>query len=230
VKNKSAILNIVLALIIIILIVQLVGKKGVQKRKDIRQGNVEEKSDNKESNPIIAANATLTTIFNRKSVRHYTGRRVSQEQLTLLVNAGMAAPTAADKRPWAFIVVQDRNMLNQLADVLPYAKMLKTASAAIVVCGDLSKALKKDAQPYWIQDCSAASENILLAAESIGLGAVWTGVTPILEREKAVGKLLKTPTNIIPFNVIAVGYPEGIEKPKNKWDKSILHWEKWSGK
>ncbi len=172
-------------------------------------------------------NETLTTIFNRKSVRNYTNRKVSKEQLTILSKAGMAAPTAVDKRPWAFIAITEREMLDQLADSLPYAKMLSKATAAIVVCGDLDKALSGDAQPYWVQDCSAATENILLAAESMGLGAVWTGVHPITEREKTVRNILKFPDSIVPLCVIAIGYPTGTEKPKDKWDPSILHWERW---
>jgi flavin reductase (DIM6/NTAB) family NADH-FMN oxidoreductase RutF/nitroreductase len=172
-------------------------------------------------------NDVLTTIFERKSVRNYTSQQVSKEQLTLLVKAGMAAPTAVDKRPWAFVAVTDRTMLNQLADVLPYAQMLRTATSAIVVCGDLSKALEGDAQAYWVQDCSAATQNILLAAEGIGLGAVWTGVHPIKDREDLVRKAINAPSHIVPLNVIAVGYPTGQDKPKDKWDETILHWEKW---
>ncbi len=175
----------------------------------------------------MITNETLVTIFNRKSVRHYTSEKVSQEQLTMMIKAGMAAPTAVDKRPWAYVAIQDRAVLDELAETLPYAKMLKQATAAIVVCGDLSKALDGDAQPYWVQDCSAATQNILLAAESMGLGAVWTGVHPIKDRELEVQTILNIPTDKIPLNVIAIGYPTGEEQPKDKWDESILHWNKW---
>jgi len=174
-----------------------------------------------------ALNETLETIFERKSVRHYTSEKVSKEQLALLVKAGMAAPSAMDKRPWAFVVISERNLLDQLAGMLPYGKMLKNANAALVVCGDLHKALEGEAQPYWVQDCSAATQNILLAAESMGLGAVWTGVHPIKEREEEVRKIIGAPGHIVPLNVIAIGYPEGREKPKDKWDETNLHWEKW---
>ncbi len=177
--------------------------------------------------PTNYANSTLATIYNRKSVRHYTDRKVTKEQITALVKAGMAAPSAVDKRPWAFVAVSERSMLDSLAAVLPYAKMLKQASAAIVVCGDMDKALKGNEQAYWVQDCSAASQNILLAAESMGLGAVWTGVHPIKEREDDVKKVLNAPESIVPLNVIVVGYPTGQEKPKDKWDESNVHWEKW---
>jgi flavin reductase (DIM6/NTAB) family NADH-FMN oxidoreductase RutF/nitroreductase len=177
--------------------------------------------------PEIYANPTLAVIHNRKSVRSYTNRPVSRELLSELVKAGMAAPSAVDKRPWAFVAITDRAMLDKLADVLPYAQMLREATAAIVVCGDMNKALSGDLQAYWVQDCSAATQNILLAAESMGLGAVWTGVHPVVDREKVVVDILGAPEHIVPLNVIAVGYPAGLQKPKNKWDASILHWERW---
>lgn len=177
--------------------------------------------------PQTFDNPTMVTIFNRKSVRHFTEQPVSVEQLKLLVQAGMAAPTAVNKQPWAFIAIKDRQMLDKLGDALPYAKMLKQAAAAIVVCGDLTKALEDEAQAYWIQDCSAASENILLAAESLGLGAVWTGVHPIKEREDAVRQTLNAPETIVPLNVIVIGYPTGEDKPKNKWNEANVHWEHW---
>ncbi|WP_439182843.1 flavin reductase [Carboxylicivirga taeanensis] len=177
--------------------------------------------------PSIHPNPTLATIYNRKSVRHYTSELVAEEQLNELLRAGMAAPTAMDKRPWAFVVVRERALLDSLAANLPYAKMLQQATAAIVVCGDLTKTLDGDAQQYWIQDCSAATQNILLAAESMGLGAVWTGVHPRQERIETVTGLLKIPETAIPLNVIAVGHPTGVDQPKDKWDETTIHWERW---
>ena len=117
----------------------------------------------------------LTVIHRRKSVRKYLDKPVSKEQLTILMKAAMAAPTAMDKRPWVFVAVTERALLDSLAEGLPYTKMLKNAPAAIIVCGDTRKALNSD---VCVQDCSAASENLLLAAEAIGLGAVWTGIYP----------------------------------------------------
>jgi nitroreductase len=147
--------------------------------------------------------------------------------LTLLVKAGMAAPSAIDKRPWAFVAITDRKTLNHLAGVLPYSKMLKQATAAISVCVDLNRTLEGENHPFWVQDCSAATENILLAAESMGLGTVWTAAYPIKEREDRVKSALHMPDHIIPLNVIAVGYPTGVEKPRDKWDATHLHWDKW---
>lgn len=117
----------------------------------------------------------------------------------------MAAPTAVNKQPWAFVVVDDRKVLDKLAAELPYAKMTAQAPLAIVVCGDLSKALNGETDRYWMLDCSAASENLLLAAESMGLGAVWTAVYPENDRIAKVRSVLSLPDHIIPFNLIPVG-------------------------
>ncbi|MDD3667568.1 MAG: nitroreductase family protein, partial [Bacteroidales bacterium] len=117
----------------------------------------------------------MENILNRKSVRKYTKEEVKKEQLEMLVRAGMAAPSARNSQPWLFFVIDDRTILDNLAKQLPNAKMLLSAKAAIVVCGNLQKALEGDGREFWVQDCSAATQNILLAAESMGLGAVWTG-------------------------------------------------------
>ncbi len=169
----------------------------------------------------------LSVIHSRKSVRNFVPQKtVSKEDLQLLVKAGMAAPTAANKQPWAFIVVTERAVLDTLAGGLPYAKMLKDVGAAIVVCGDLTKAIESEPE-FWVQDCSAATENILLAVEAMGLGAVWTGVYPGKERVMFVQKALLLPENIIPLNVIPVGYSAGGDAAKDKWKEENLHWEKW---
>jgi len=170
---------------------------------------------------------TLTVIHSRKSVRAYTGKPVAKKDLEILVRAGMAAPTAVDKRPWAFVIVTDKAVLEQLAQGMPYSKMIVQAGSAIVVCGMLEKTLEGEAQEFWVQDCSAAAENILLAAEALGLGAVWTGAYPVKERIAFLQKTLGIPENVIPLNLIAVGYPQGVEKPKDKFDPAAIHWQKW---
>lgn len=205
--NLQKITNIILALCILMLIIMLNRKKDT---------TMDDKGNN-----------TLEIIHQRKSVRNYTDKEVSKEQLEQLVKAGMAAPTAVNKQPWAFIVINDKATLNELGDKLPYAKMAKKASAAIVVCGDLSKTLEGWEQEFWIQDCAAASQNILLAAESMSLGAVWTAAYPAEDRMATVSKTLNLPEHIIPLNVIPIGYPSGIEKPKDKWKSENLHWNKW---
>ncbi|MCE1246108.1 MAG: nitroreductase family protein [Firmicutes bacterium] len=173
------------------------------------------------------SNPAIEVIMKRKSVREYTAQPVSKEDLDILIRAGMAAPTAGNKQPWEFVVITDRKTLDKLADQLEYAKMLKDAKAAIAVCGVPKLSFPGKDSEYWIQDCSAATENILLAAEAINLGAVWTGVHPVQERIEAVRSTLNLPSDIIPLNVIAIGHPTGKEKPKNKYKPERIHWEKY---
>ncbi|MRT92921.1 nitroreductase family protein [Ancylomarina sp. 16SWW S1-10-2] len=171
------------------------------------------------------ANETLKTIHNRKSVRHFTDAPVSKAQLELLIKAGMAAPTAVNRQPWAFYVVRDKAVLNRLSEQLPYAKMLTQAQAAIVVCGDMDRAGNLKDKGYWVHDCAAATENILLAAESIGLGAVWTASYPYDDRTVAVINELNLPKKHIPLNVIPIGYPTGEDQPKDKWKPEYVIWK-----
>jgi len=175
----------------------------------------------------FAQNQALEVIHSRKSVRNYTGAQVNKDDLLVLVKAAMAAPTAMDRRPWAFVIVTDKDVLGKLAEGLPFTKMLVQAGAGIVVCGVMEKAPEGEGRDYWVQDCSAATENLLLAAESMGLGAVWTGVYPNKERVEFVRTALGIPEGVIPLNVVPVGYPAGSEKPKDKFDASNVHWEKW---
>ncbi len=184
--------------------------------------------------PVVSSSAAssgsdaLSVIHNRKSVRKYIADKpISKDDLNILLKAGMAAPTAADKRPWAFVVVTEREKLNALADGLEYGKMLKEAPAAIVVCGVPERMLPDAAKDFWVQDCSAATQNILLAAEAIKLGAVWIGCYPLQERLPNIRKILNIPEVMIPLNVISIGHPVGIEKPKNKYDEKNIHWNQW---
>lgn len=170
-------------------------------------------------------NETLEVIHNRKSVRHFTDQPVSKEQIETLLRAGMAAPSAVNRQPWVFYVVTKREILDTLSQQLPYAKMLAQAQAAIVVCGDMEKAGNLIDKGYWVHDCAAATENILLAAESIGLGAVWTASYPYDDRTKVVIKALNLPEKHIPLNVIPIGYPTGEDVPKNKWKPENIIWQ-----
>ncbi|MDR0364850.1 MAG: nitroreductase family protein [Bacteroidales bacterium] len=166
-------------------------------------------------------------IFERKSVRNYTEAAVEKEKLEKLMRAGMAAPSARNLQPWEFIAVTERSILDEMADGLPYCKMLTKAPAAIIVCGNMEKAATDVDKSYWVQDCAAASQNILLAAEATGLGAVWTAAFPYQERMDVVIKTLNLPEHIIPLNVIPVGYPTGKDKAKDKFKPENIHWEKW---
>ena len=168
----------------------------------------------------------LTVIHSRKSVRNFTGQAVSREALDTILRAGMAAPTAVGRQPWAFVVVTDRKTLDTLRDGLPYAKMLGKAGAAIIVCAMPEKAHDKKIE-FALIDSTCAGENILLAAEAIGLGAVWTAAYPYKDRMDVVRKALRIPDDVIPLNVIPVGHPTGIDKPKNKYNPENIRWEKW---
>lgn len=172
-------------------------------------------------------NAALENIMTRTSIRQYLpDRTISKDTVELLLRAAMSAPTAVNRQPWQFIVIDNRASLDSLAEVLPYAKMLEHASIAIVPCGDLSKAFEEEPS-YWIQDLSAATENLLLAAHSLGLGAVWTGVYPVKERMAAVSERLGLPANVIPLAVVPIGYPKGEHQPKDKWNPEAVHFNHW---
>ncbi len=175
----------------------------------------------------VRMNSTLKTIFGRKSVRSYTGAGVGKEQLLMLVKAGMAAPSAMDKRPWDFIIITDKEVLSALAEAMPYAQMANCASAGIVVTGDTTRQVGGRNSFACVLDCSAASENILLAAESMGLGAVWTGIYPNRERVAAARRILGIPEHVIPLNLIPIGVPDGKDKPKDKFDPGRIHENKW---
>ena len=181
----------------------------------------------KEGEGCNNSEVVLNNIHSRKSVRHFTTKKVSKEQLVTLAKAAMAAPTARNAQPWQIIAIDDRAILDSLCAVLPYAKMLEQAPAAMLVCGDMTKALEGEGRQFWIQDCSAATENLLLAAEGMGLGAVWTAVFPDNERLKGVCRVLQLPSYIIPLNVIPVGYPTGEDMPKIKWDEEKFHYNGW---
>ncbi len=168
----------------------------------------------------------LTVIHSRKSVRNFTGEPVNREMLEKIVRAGMAAPTAVNMQPWSFVIVTDRKTLDTLRDGLPYAKMLGKAGAAIVVCAIPEKAFEKKTE-FAVIDSTCAGENILLATEALGLGAVWTAAYPYQDRMDVVRKALDIPADIIPLNVIPVGHPTGTDQPKNKFKAENIHWEKW---
>lgn len=171
----------------------------------------------------------LSVIHSRKSVRKYQDRPIVRETLETLCRAAMAAPSAGNKKPWAFVVITRRETLVSLAQGLQYGKMVQGAAAAIVVCGLMDRALPGEERDFWIQDCSAASENLLLAAEALGLGAVWGGVYPMADRVAKVRAILGLPSDVVPLNILALGYPLGGEKAKDKFDPACIRWEKWQG-
>jgi len=167
---------------------------------------------------------TMKAILSRRSIRRYTEEPVSRDLIEELLKAAMNAPSAGDEQPWHFIVIDRRPILDKLADIHPHAKMLKQAPAAIIVCGDESMEKFKD---FWVQDCSAASENMLLAAHALGLGAVWLGIYPAEKIVLEIRELLNIPSNIIPFSIISIGYPAEEKESKERFDASRIHSNTW---
>ena len=171
-------------------------------------------------------NPKLQFIFRRRSVRKYTDQPVNEETLNDLLEAAMAAPSAVAKDPWNFILVKKRATLNQLAEFMPNAQMLKQAPAAIFVCGDIERA-HGQLESYMLQDCSAAIQNILLAASALGLGSCWLGVHPRPERMEAVRKVFNLPEPIIPVSGISLGYPAEQPEPRTRFRPAYVHLETW---
>ena len=167
-------------------------------------------------------NESLENIFSRTSIRNYTDKKVEQGKIDLMLQAAMAAPSAMNRQPWEFIVVTDKKTLKKLAKIAPNASYAQDSRLAFVICGDTTTS-----EIFWVQDCSAATENLLLAANSLGLGAVWCAVYPSEEKVKDIKKLLKLPENIIPLNIVPVGYFKGEVTPKDKYNKFKIHDDKW---
>jgi nitroreductase len=161
-------------------------------------------------------------ILKRRSIRKYTTERVNNAMIKALLKAAMAAPSASNRTPWDFIVIKDRKQLDSLADAHPYGKMLYEAPLCIAVCGDT-----KLSELYWVQDCSAATENLLLAAIGLNLGGVWLGVYPRKKRVTQVKSILQLPPHIIPLNLIAFGHPAEKKEARTQYDETRVHDDKW---
>jgi nitroreductase len=164
----------------------------------------------------------IHTIFSRRSIRSYTSESVSKQHIKILLQAAMAAPSASNLQPWHFVVVVDRQTLNRLAQLHPFGKMLFEAPLCIAVCGDPAIS-----ERYWVQDCSAATENLLVAAVALGLGAVWLGVYPRDERVTTIRTALGIPDSIVPLNLISIGHPAEAKEPRTQYDESRIHRERW---
>ncbi len=159
----------------------------------------------------------IETIMTRTSIRSFTDRAVSADTVEMLLRAGMAAPTAVNLQPWHFVVVNDRAKIDELGGNGRQSQMWHESPLVIVVCGNMEKAMEGAGQAFWVQDCSAATENILLAAHALGLGAVWTGCYPIEERVANISQVLGLPEHIVPLCAIVMGFPNESPQPKDKW-------------
>lgn len=169
------------------------------------------------------ASIIINNIMTRTSDRMFDpAKEVDPDDIETILQAAMAAPTAVNRQPWQFVVVTDRNLLRQLATDLPYCHMAGEAALAIVVCGDKSRFLEGEDSQLWVQDVSAASENILLAAHALGLGSVWTCLYPHQDRMTAAYGILQIPEDFVPFNVIPIGYVKMAHTPINKWNPAAV--------
>jgi nitroreductase len=166
----------------------------------------------------------LRFIFGRRSIRAYSSKPVGDDAVRKLLEAAMAAPSAAATDPWRFVVVRKRQMLSRISDALPYGKMIGSAAVGIVVCGDLEAAHDKQLS-YLLQDCAAAIENLLLCAHVLGLGACWLGVHPREQRVKSLQVILGLPQHVIPVACIAIGHPAETKEPRTRFNPDYVRFE-----
>ena len=167
---------------------------------------------------------TLEAIRTRRSIRRYKAQAIREAELRTIVAAGMSAPSAGNEQPWHFIVIKDRRLLEAIPRLNPYAAMARDASVAILVCGDLRLERFKG---FWVQDCAAATQNMLLAAHALGLGAVWTGIYPLPDRVEGFKKLFNLPEDVIPFALIPLGYPDQAYRSEDRFKPERIHEEVW---
>lgn len=208
-KNTSQILNLLLAAALVILAIKftLVNNGG---------------SETPASEP--ASMSAIEAIMTRSSVRSYTSEKVSTEDIELMLKAAMAAPTASNRQPWEFVVVDDPEILKAIPSVVKGARMADKAPLVILACGNM----ELNSSLFWVEDVSAATENLLLAAHAIGLGAVWCGVFPDSNNRIAtMQQMLGLPEHIVPLNVIAIGHPDSEPNVKDKWEPSKVSYNKY---
>lgn len=164
---------------------------------------------------------TMEALRTRRSIRKFEDRPVPEEMVREILDAAMMAPSAGNAQPWQFVVVNDRATLDDMADLHPYIKMVKQATLGIIVCGDLSK---EKFPGYWVQDCSAAMQNMLLAIHGLGLGAVWTGIYPMEDRVAAFRKMFNMPEQVIPLGFAPIGWPAQNPKSESRFLEERIHY------
>lgn len=167
-------------------------------------------------------NDFLEIFYKRRSIRKFTEEPVSREDLITLLKVGMSGPSAMNAQPWEFVVITEKETLSKFRKNLIFAKMV--APAAICVLGSKRLQANKGGEKFWVQDCSAATENILLAATAMGLGAVWIGIHPIHLFERQVKSILNLPAGVTPLNLIMIGHPSEVKEPRTQYDAKRVHW------
>lgn len=166
----------------------------------------------------------MDAVFKRRSIRKYTDQKVKDEVVEYLLRAAMAAPSARNRQPWEFVVIDDKDLLNKIPAIHPYAQMAAEAPVAILVCG---KPNDETSQSYWVQDCAAATENILIEAATLNLGAVWCGIHPRKPREDGMRNLFGIPEDVIPFSLVVIGHPAEEKGPADRYDPARVHKNSW---
>jgi len=166
----------------------------------------------------------MEAIHTRRSIRKFTDRPIEKEDLETILRAAMIAPSAGNARPWEFLVLTDREVLDAIPEVSPYAAMCRTAQAGILVCADLDH---EKFPGYWVIDCAAAIENMLLAARGLGIGTCWTGIHPMEDRIKAFSDRFKLPPRVRPHSLIALGWPDGEFKRLDRYQPERVHYGKY---
>ena len=170
-------------------------------------------------------NEVIETIFWRRSIRKYTDQTVDLDLLELLLKTAMAAPSGTNSQPWEFIVVTEPDILDKIRGKFNFARY--NAPAALVVCGNPSIANNSSGKRFWVQDCSAATENILIAATSLGLGTVWIGIHPLPNLENSMRTLLDLPEHVTPMSMVYVGYPAEEKAARTQYDPHRVYWQKY---
>jgi nitroreductase len=166
----------------------------------------------------------MTAIHTRRSIRKYTNEPVPDELVEEVLRAAMMAPSAGNQQPWHFIVIRDRELLDSIPEVHPHSKMIPGAPMAIMVCGDLRVGKHKE---LWVQDCSAATQNLLLAAHAKGLGAVWLGVFPYGDRVEGLRRIFEVPEHMMPFSLVPIGWPNETKPEPERYDPARVHQDRW---
>jgi len=166
----------------------------------------------------------LDYILDRRSIRRFTDQKIDNEQIKMLLTAAMYAPSAVNTQPWHFVVIDDESLMLKIMEVHPHARMLQSASHAVVVCGD--ELLQHD-HGYWVVDCGAATQNLLLAAQTMGLGACWVGLHPREERKSAFSRLLRLPPHVLPFAMVALGFPEELKPRPDRFHADKVKYNGW---
>ena len=170
----------------------------------------------------------LETILKRRSIRKYSDKEVDRDTIITLLKAATAAPTAANCQPWEFIAIDDADKISRLREKLVFARY--NAPVAIVVCGNMKLSHKGPSREMWVQDCSAAIENILIAATALGLGSLWIGIYPLEANIKVLRDTLNIPEYVVPLGIVYLGYPDEEKEARTRFDEKRVYWQEYEPK